>query len=478
MAEFEAMPLVMPPPIDPCLWGTIATDVAMVSRADGEALEARRSQRLRRLLDVARERSPYYRRVLRNRDIDRVRLEDLPVARKCELMSHFDQWVTDPGIRLDGLRGFISDASRIAEPYLGRYLAWESSGSSGEPGIFVQDDLALAVFDALDAVRRPMLRPMPHLFDPWGWGERVAFVGATNGHFASTVSIERLRRLNPVLWQRLHCISFMQPIEAIVREIDALAPTVIATYPSAAALLAQERLGGRMRTVPREVWTGGEDLSPAKREFIRQAFGCQLINSYGASEFLSLAFECDQGAMHLNADWAILESVDGRGRTVPAGEAGATVLLTNLANHVQPIIRYDLGDRVTLHANGCSCGSHLPVIEVQGRCEDTLCLGSERAGSIQVLPLALSTAIEEGAGLFDFQVVQKGRCELLLCTGSRSADAERALQRAQRVLGEFLRSQGATGVRIECRAGQPGRVGRSGKVSRVIAAPAASPGGP
>ncbi|SCK28043.1 Phenylacetate-coenzyme A ligase PaaK, adenylate-forming domain family [Variovorax sp. HW608] len=468
------MPPVMPPPIDPWLWGTIAMDVAMASHASRDALEERRRQRLRRLLAWARERSPFYGRVLRNHDVDRVRLEDLPVARKCELMSHFDQWVTDPAIRLDGLCRFVSDASRIAEPFLGRYLAWESSGSSGEPGVFVQDDLALAVCDALDAVRGPMSRAMRQLFGPWAWGGQIAFVGATNGHFASTVSIERLRRLNPVLWQRLRCISFMQPTEAIVRDIDALAPTVIATYPSAAVLLAEERLAGRMRTALREVWTGGEDLSPAKRDFIRRAFDCRLINSYGASEFLSLAFECERGAMHLNSDWAILESVDDRGRAVPAGEAGATVLLTNLSNHVQPIIRYDLGDRIVVHADPCACGCHLPVIEVQGRCEDTLCLGSERAGSVKVLPLALSTAIEEGAGLFDFQLVQKGPCDLLLCTGSRSADAELALRRAQRVLGEFLRSQGATDVRIECRCGEPGRVGRSGKVSRVVGAPAPS----
>jgi hypothetical protein len=50
------------------------------------------------------------------------------------------------------------------------------------------------VYDALEALRRPVLRPFRSFFDPLGIGERIAFVGATGGHFASTVSVERLRR--------------------------------------------------------------------------------------------------------------------------------------------------------------------------------------------------------------------------------------------------------------------------------------------
>jgi len=458
---------------DGWLWGTVATDVGVASYSDGDALATRRKQRLARLLSSAKERSPFYHRVLQDCDCDRVRLDDLPVIHKAELMHHFDEWVTDPAIRLDGLQRFVADRRRIAEPYLGSYLIWESSGSSGEPGIFVQDDLALAVIDALEAVRRTMLRPARRLFDPWGWGDRIAFVGATEGHFASTVSIERLRRLNPALGQRLRGISFMQPVDAIVEALDAMAPSVIATYPSAAVLLAEERLHGRMRTVPREIWTGGEDLCSAKRAFIRSAFHCALANSYGASEFLSLAFECEKGSLHLNSDWAILEPVDEQQRPVPPGETGATVLLTNLANHLQPLIRYDLGDRVTLRTNGCACGSRLPVIEVEGRCEDTLRLGDDGAGSVQLLPLALTTVIEDGAGLFDFQLVQQGPRDLLMRTGLQGVEAEVALRKAHRALSDFLRSQGVTGVQIECHAGEPGRAGRSGKVPRVVAAGAA-----
>ena len=39
----------------------------------------------------------------------------------------------------------FADPERIGEPYLGRYLVWESSGSSGQPTIFVQDAHSAAI---------------------------------------------------------------------------------------------------------------------------------------------------------------------------------------------------------------------------------------------------------------------------------------------------------------------------------------------
>ena len=462
---------VAPPPVDPWLSGAVAVDVALASHASADAIADRQERRLRELLASARLHSPLYRRLLKGCEPGALALADLPQTPKAELMACFDEWVADPRLRLDEVRRFVADRERIAEPFLGRYVVWESSGSSGVPGIFVQDAMAMAVYDALEAVRRPVLRPLQRWLDPWGLGDRIAFVGATGGHFASTVSIERLRRLNPALSMRLHGISFLQPVEGIVAELNDFAPSVIATYPSAAGLLAEERLGGRLRASPSEVWTGGEALSAARREFVRRAFGCPVTNSYGASEFLSLASECRHGQLHFNSDWAILEPVDAKGRAVAPGEPCATTLLTNLANHVQPLIRCDLGDQVILQTLGCPCGSRLPVIEVQGRSDDTLRLGCAASGPVSVLPLALSTVLEEEAGLFDFQIVQRGPCELLLRTGLSGTQAEDALRRARRVLGAFLESQGAVGVQVHCRSGEPGDGGRSGKLKRVVVAP-------
>ena len=54
-----------------------------------------------------------------------------------------------------------------------------------------------------------------------------------------------------------------------------------------------------------------------------------------------MAYDCGQGWLHVNSDWVILEPVEADYSPTPPGQASHTVLLTNLANRIQPIIRYD-----------------------------------------------------------------------------------------------------------------------------------------
>lgn len=458
----------MLPPFDPWFTGTACADAWAAAHGSVAAVAARQARRLRELL-LALKGSRLYRGYLDPHDPGRTPLSSLPIARRPELMRRFDEWVTDPALKLGELQRFIADRSRIAEPYLGRYMVWESSGSAGQPGVFVQDAAAMAVYDALEGWRRPSPPAWQPWAAPWLASQRMAFVGATGGHFASIVSLERLRRLNPALAHNIHCLSFLQPLGQLAGALQAMQPDVLASYPSEALLLAEEQRAGRLRLGLREVWTGGETLTAAMRQGIEAAFGCPVHNSYGASEFLAMASECAHGRLHLNSDWLILEPIDDRGQPVPPGRPSATTLLTNLANCVQPVIRYDLGDRVTLASERCACGCPLPVIDVQGRRDDTLQLPGMHRRLVSVLPLAISTVLEDDAGLFDFQLRQQGPSELLLCTGQRGACATRQLRDARLALARFLAAQGAAPVRIRCRSGEPGRRGRSGKIPRVVA---------
>jgi phenylacetate-coenzyme A ligase PaaK-like adenylate-forming protein len=454
-------------------WASLlaTAEVAAASWAGPAAGEALRRERLAALLRTAQRASPWYARQLAGLDAARASLAELPVADKPTLMAHFDEWVTDRELRAVELRRFVRDPSRVADAFLGRYAVWESSGSSGEPGLFVQDARALAVYDALEALRRPSPRPLARLLDPWYLGERVAFIGATHGHFAAVVSTERLRRLNPALAARTRMVSFLQPVREVNAQLDAFAPTILATYPNMALVLAHERTEGRLRAAPREVWTGGETLSPATRHAIEQAFGCPVRDSYGASEFLSLAFECPQGRLHLNSDWVILEPVDARGRTVPAGACGAGTLLTNLANHVQPLIRFPLGDRVRLPVARCACGSWLPVIEVEGRCDDSLVLRAASGELVRLTPLALTSVLEDEAGLLDYQLVQLAPQRLLLRTSEAGAAAHAALEHARAALEAFLSAHGLGAVSIGLARGHALHAVAGGKLPRVIGAP-------
>lgn len=466
------------PPFDPLAAGVALAEVAWAPLAGGPALRVLQARRLARLLRAAQHASPLYRTLLRGLDPDRddvlQLLPTLPVLRKAALMAQFDGWVGDPALRLADLRRFTADPTRIGDAYLGRYLVWESSGSRGEPGIFVQDAAALAVYDALEALRRPW--SPRRLLDPWYAGEVIALVGATGGHFASVVSTTRLRRLNPAMAQVLHEVSFLQPPEALAARLNALQPTLIGSYPTAAIVLAELAEAGRLTVHPREIRTGGETLTAPMRQRLQRVFGCPVIDSYGASEFFTIACECPQGRLHLNSDWVILEPVDAHGRPVTAGTSGASVLLTNLANTVQPLIRYDLGDRVRLPVERCACGSPLPLLEVAGRSDDLLHLPAARgAGLVALAPLALCTVLEDAAGLFDFRLEQLAPAELLLSVPGHGAAATAALERGQQALAAYFDHQGVGRVRLQRRSGRPGSRGRGGKLQRVVALAADPP---
>lgn len=449
-------------------------DVVAATHAPRALIRQRQQLRLQMLLEAANA-SALYRERIGGADPRTLALERIAPVTRAELMARFDDWVTDPQLHLDELLGFVRDARQAADPWLGRYVVWESSGTSGQPGIFVQDARAMAVYDALEAVRHSA--PSRHggsLFggisplDLLGAGDRHALVTATGGHFASVVSFERLRRLNPWLASVSRIFSLLQPVDALVQALNAFRPTVLATYPTAAAMLADEAEAGRLRIQPRCVLTGGETLSDAVRQRVATVFGATVRGSYGTSEFLPIASECGHGRLHVNADWVILEPVDERHRPVLPGERSHSVLLTNLANWVQPLIRYDLGDRILVHPERCGCGSALPTVDVQGRSDDVMRVPAERAGeTVSLLPLALCTVLEEECGVFDFQLRQNQPDTLVLRLPQTGAAAEATVDRCRTALQRFARMQGAQPVQVLGELGCEVPRGRSGKACRV-----------
>ena len=453
--------------IDPFLTAQAVSAVISCSHTSPAGLAQVQQQRLSALLSDARKRSALYRERLEGLPDGAAALCSIEPVGRNELMRRFDEWVTDPELHLDELRAFTADPARMGDPYLGRYLVWESSGTSGAPGVFVQDAAALSVYDALEALRRRPDRSLRRLFDPMGISERVAFVGATNGHFASQISVQRLTRLQSWRASNIRSFSIMQPMERLVDELNAFAPTVIATYPTAALVLAEQVEQGALRVPVHEVLTGGETLGPVARERIVQAFGAELRNSYGASEFLPMGWECGEGRLHLNTDWVLLEPVDERLRPVPAGEVSHSVLLTNLANRVQPLIRYVLGDRIRIETSPCACGSPLPTIDVVGRHDDILCMGGRGGSTVSLLPLALSTVMEEVAGVFDFQFVQRDKRTLVVRLPAHGEAGEQALERCRLALTVWAGEMGVVSLRVLGELGQALPRGRSGKACRV-----------
>jgi phenylacetate-CoA ligase len=448
-----------------CVW-----DIWLAGQMGAGAVAARSSGRLNSLTQFARTHSQFYRDHYRKVPADASALSAFPPVTKRELMARFDDWVTDRTIHRSSVAKFIADQTRIGTLYLDQYAVWTSSGTTGEPGLFVQDSAALAVYYALQSMRFGTVVMTPGVASGVvGPGLRYAMVGATGGHFAGVAAVERLRQLNPALANSARVFSIMQPLSALVEQLNEFQPICVGTYPTTMLVLAAEQQSGHLRIRPEEVWTGGETLSPAARAKIERQLDCRVLNDYGSSEFMSIACGCKQGWLHVNADWVILEPVDEEYRPVPAGRPSRTVLLTNLANRVQPIIRYDLGDSITVKPEPCACGSYLPAIRVEGRSDDVLALRADDGSIVQLMPLALATVVEEEAGVHRFQLVQTGPESLSVRLAMTTDAGRETWQKLERVLHSYLAAQGLAHVSVTRDLALPQPEARSGKLRQVIA---------
>ncbi|MFM8547986.1 MAG: phenylacetate--CoA ligase family protein [Betaproteobacteria bacterium] len=448
-------------------WTHVAAPVFASTHAPAEAVTRLAGGRYSELLRFARDHSPFYARHLRGLPSHPV-LQDLPPTDRAMLMAGFDDWVTNRTLRRRALEGFIADPSRRGEPFMGRYAVWTSSGTSGVPGLYVNDPASLAIYEALVTARMVGRSGATMLWPILAGAGRLALVAAVDGHVAGVVSWDGMRRLHPWLALRSRAFSITEPIDRLVAQLNAWQPTLLSSYPSMLALLGEELAAGRLRIAPAVLWSGGEELAPGEAVRLKDLFGCPVVEEYGASECMSMAFSCEYGALHLNADWVILEPIDDKDRPVGPGIASADVLLTNLSNRVQPLIRYRLGDSITLLAGNCPCGCALPLLRVEGRRGDLIRLPGTKEKTVVLVPLALESVIEDGAGVHRFQILQAGENRLSVRLAPPEGLSRRdAWRRVRQCLQRFLEAHGAGATILSLDPLPPQPHHTNGKLHRV-----------
>jgi phenylacetate-coenzyme A ligase PaaK-like adenylate-forming protein len=247
------------------------------------------------------------------------------------------------------------------------------------------------------------------------------------------------------------------PTATIVERLNAAQPPALIGHATKLAELAGEQSAGRLRLRIRAVTSISEMLTAEDREAISAAFGVPVINMFVSTE--GLVGHSDPGGVVLTfaSDTCIAECVDDAGRRVPDGTASARVLVTNLHNLTQPLIRYELTDRFT--PAGVSAGGFLRA-SVEGRAEDVF-----RYGATSVHPSALATALLKAAAVREYQVRQTPRGADIAVVADTGFD-DAALAAA---VEQSLRQAGATEPDITIRRVEGiARDPRTGKARRFI----------
>lgn len=423
------------------------------------------NQRLQELVTYAGEHSPYYARLYDDVP-EQFSLSDLPPTDKRQLMEHWDDWVTDRSVTLQQINDFMRDKDNIGRKWQGKYMVLTTSGSTGNPLVMLCDDTVNNVMAAISAMRSYARKEDLRAFIRKGGKSMGVF--ADGGFYLANSSIRAILLMMPWKKRQLGLSSALYPTEQIVEQLNRFQPAMLGGYPSNLELLIDEQESGRLHISPVIVMTGGEHLSDDLRKRLSDAFHCYAQTSYACTEGGAVACECTQQHLHINDDWVIVEPVDAKGNPVPDGELADKYLFTNLYNYTQPLIRYEVTDRIILHREACPCGNPSPWLEIEGRNDDVLTF-TQDGQAIRVPPLAIYARLKEVHQLRRFQLLKypQNRMELRL-EPMEGTGREEAFENASAALRELLSVYGVTEVRLSLSEDLPRQHPVSGKFKHVM----------
>lgn len=209
-------------------------------------------------------------------------------------------------------------------------------------------------------------------------------------------------------------------------------------------ILRRSRLTEPRRPLrPTAAFAASEVLTADTRQLVTEAWGRPPFDVYAATEPAGIASECEQHAgLHLYEDLVISEVVDDRNRPVPPGVAGDKLLVTVLFSRTQPLLRYELSDRVVPCGRTCPCGRTFALIEgVEGRQEDVIHLPSRDGRRVAVHPNVFHDILDRvPAG--EWQIVQEeSGLTLLVATPGSGFNGEEvavAISRALEAAGAVV----------------------------------------
>jgi phenylacetate-CoA ligase len=377
--------------------------------------------------------SPFYHKLWSEAGIKReeligINMERLPVVNKKLLMDNFQAVITEKNITRDDVEQFIKTDPTGKKWYKDRFVAMNTSGSSGVVGVFLYTKEFWARLMGVVAAR---MCKIPLWYFPAGKA-RVGFVGETSGHHAG---ISIIKAAPPMF--HAASIDVDQPKDALKRMLEAHNPNILVGYASGIAELADFKITSGLNIVPKVIITSGEALSPAREQIITKAFGVRPFNFYGATECLAMgASITESGKLDIFDDLLYLEAVDDQGKPVAKGELGR-VVITVLANTIFPLIRYAIDDEITLDPE--SPGHRFLVAEtVAGRKMDRMIVKLHNGKTMEVHPLDLVGLFFPG--LKHYQVVQTGESDVSLrCVVE--GDHEVATKDANVLIDEFLKEK-------------------------------------
>jgi phenylacetate-coenzyme A ligase PaaK-like adenylate-forming protein len=243
-------------------------------------------------------------------------------------------------------------------------------------------------------------------------------------------------------------LSVLDPIGDVVAALNAAEPEHLIAYASFLARLVEDARGGRLRIRPKLVSPVAEPFLPDQERDILEVWGATVLGGWAATETGGLASGSGfEPGMLLHDDLVIVEPVDADGAPVPAGTPAEKVFVTPLRPSALPLLRYELTDQLTVHAERAVCGSSFTrVSNVVGRLDDQFVYAS----GVVVHPQIFRGPLMRH-GVAEYQVEQTPRGAVIRVVSDACPDGGPERARVAREISDHLAGLGVTDpeVRVE-----------------------------
>lgn len=366
---------------------------------DKASQKALREEELRRLnlsLQHAKDNSIWYNDKISEKAIKSGDLSSIPILEKNEIINNLDQIKT-----LNEKDGLVS-------------LTGGTTGASMKV-VYTKEDMQER-FAILDSFREK---------HGYKIGKRTAWFSGKN-----LISENDIKKgvcshydfINKIRFYSTFHIN-KQNFDVYWKSLNKFQPEFIVGFPSSVYEICRiaDSKGLRLDTKVKVFFPTAETVLPQHREVIGRVLSCKLVDQYASSEGAPFILECPEGNLHIHSLTGIFEVVDENMQPALEGE----ILVTSFITKGTPIIRYRIGDRISLfdYKKECECGSHFPLVKViEGRSNDFIY--SHDKGKVNLGNLSNST---KGInGIVCFQIIQeKQECiTLKIVTSSQYSQKE------------------------------------------------------
>lgn len=314
-----------------------------------EQIESYQVEMLRKVCMIAYEKSPYYANIFNSAGFHP---NDIVATKDIQKLPLIDK---------DVINNNLSEI--CTEPFARRHVDYISTGgTSGKPLSFYTTS------------RRSSIE---YAYLLSGWGRIKYKLGmpkaVLRGNIVPPDSKDLFHQYDPLLKHHYYSSFHMSDndMSKYIAHIKKIGKCYIHAYPSTVNNMAKFMLRENI-SAPKNVQgiiVESENIYEEQRKLVQDVFNCRYFSSYGHTEKLVAATECEHSEnYHVWPTYGYFELIDKNGNNISTpGEVGE-VVGTGFINTVTPFIRYKTGDYATYVNDRCElCGrNHIIIKDIRG----------------------------------------------------------------------------------------------------------------